>query len=411
MLMALAACAKPQTDLAQLRFVNATSASGTLDLYETDNELAHAQAMGTASGYLGLDAATYALRVRATGSAGNLVESSQALVKSTHYTMVAYGSDGNIKLATLTETTASPASGYAKLRVLNTTGDAAGLDVFVTDAATGLDAAPKAFAAVAAGATSTTSTVAGGTYRLRVTGADDRSDLRLDIGSFALPDQSVTTLLLVPGTGGVLVNAMAVREQGSVVALANASSRVRVVAGLTGNGTVTVSANAQVLASGLRAPAISGYLQVNAGQPAWSVLANGAAIAGPSTALSAAADYTLLVHGDAAAPVVTLLNDDNRLPSSSSKLKMRLVNAVIGLAGAAALTVDYAVVAGDVGYGAASAYGSLTAATASRVEATGSSSGASLYLNTDVNLVAQGVYSVFVLGGADAPAGLLRRDR
>jgi hypothetical protein len=47
--------------------------------------------------------------------------------------------------------------------------------------------------------------------------------------------------------------------------------------------------------------------------------------------LLAGYDYTYLVWGTAASPQVTLLTDDNRLPTTSGYAKFNVVNAVTGL--------------------------------------------------------------------------------
>ena len=59
-----------------------------------------------------------------------------------------------------------------------------------------------------------------GTYRIRVTGAGNTADLRLDIPSFSLTSQEVATVLLTPTTGGTLVNGAVLSQQGAYTAAA-----------------------------------------------------------------------------------------------------------------------------------------------------------------------------------------------
>jgi hypothetical protein len=42
---------------------------------------------------------------------------------------------------------------------------------------------------------------------------------------------------------------------------------------------------------------------------------------------------------------------------------------------------------------------------------TAANSSVAVYSATDINLQAQGVYTLFVLGGGNAPTGVLRKDR
>ena len=80
---------------------------------------------------------------------------------------------------------------------------------------------------------------AGGTYRIRVTGAGNPSDLRLDIPQVILLNQRVATVILTPTAGGTLANGSVLIEQGSdgtgglYSATPNTNARVRLVAAVT----------------------------------------------------------------------------------------------------------------------------------------------------------------------------------
>ena len=68
-------------------------------------------------------------------------------------------------------------------------------------------------------------------------------------------------------------------------------------------------------------------------------------------------------------------------------------------------------VASDVAYGNASSYTQVTTATAARIEVTSPLSTTPLFLAKDVALPSRGVFTVFMLGGASTPTGVLRRER
>jgi hypothetical protein len=75
------------------------------------------------------------------------------------------------------------------------------------------------------------------------------------------------------------------------------------------------------------------------------------------------------------------------------------------------LTADYSAVATDIATNTASSPASIAASTTMRLEATTPTVTGSLYLATDVTLQSGKVYTLFMLGDAATPVGVLRRDR
>ena len=130
--------------------------------------------------------------------------------------------------------------------------------------------------------------------------------------------------------------------------------------------------------------------------------------------LAPGADYTLLMYGSAASPLLTVITDDNRLPLSTTRTKIRLVNGVASL-DPLALSVDYGAVAASsyVVAGTAAAYTQIAADSAAQIEVDSPSLGA-VYLTTRTNgdnLLGQGVYSLFILSGRATPTGFLSNER
>jgi hypothetical protein len=250
-----------------------------------------------------------------------------------------------------------------------------------------------------------------GTYRIRVTGYGDKTDVRLDIPSVALSDQQITTFMLTGTAGGVLVDALTVNQGGSVTSYKNANARLRVVAAVTGNGSVTAGTTDGTVSSALRAPTVGAYVSTPAALTGLAVAVNGIAVDTSALALTAGTDATLLVYGDAAAPKVKLLVDDNSLATVTGNAKIRLVNVLNGLDSTITLNADYVAVADNVAFGTASTPASIAASTTMRLEVTSPLRTAALYTATDVSLVAQKVYTLFVMGDASAPVAVLRKDR
>jgi hypothetical protein len=202
-----------------------------------------------------------------------------------------------------------------------------------------------------------------------------------------------------------------VNQGGTVTSYKNANARLRVVAAVTGNGSVTASTTDGTVSSALRAPTVGAYVSTPATLSGLAVAVNGVAVDTSALALTAGTDATLLVYGDAAAPKVKLLVDDNSLATVTANAKIRLVNVLNGLDSTVTLNADYVAVADNVAFGFASTPASIASSTTMRLEVTSPLRVAALYTATDVSLVAQKVYTLFVMGDASAPVAVLRKDR
>ncbi|MDP3611270.1 MAG: DUF4397 domain-containing protein, partial [Rubrivivax sp.] len=114
--------------------------------------------------------------------------------------------------------------------------------------------------------------------------------------------------------------------------------------------------------------------------------------------------------GSAAASSLSVLVDDNRLPSSTSRVKMRLLHGAAGV-DPLTLSVDYLALSSDLAAGTVSAYSTLNTSAAARIDVTSAAAPAPLYSAEDVVLQSQGVYTVFMLAGNATPTGVIRKER
>ena len=407
----LVGCGGSSTGSASLRLVNA-SGYDALDLYIDDDKKLSSVDYGSGSDYIDADAATVDTSLTSAGSATYLLTQSRTLDTDTKYTVIAYGWQGALKSNIISDDTDAADSGKTKLTVLNTASDAGSLDVYLTAESDDLDQSTPVASGVAGGSSSSVTSVTSGTYRLRVTAAEDTSDVRLDVSGVALESTKVVTLVLMPGAGGVLVHGMKLVQGGAVSALYNTQARVRVIGGVSANGRVSVAIGSTTLLSGAPSPTIGAYSLVDAGDVTVNATVDGVALSGKAATLAAASDVTVLVSGDAASPTVTVIEDDNRLPTSSSKLKLRLLNSMSGMSSyPLTMTVDYAAVASDVAQGTVSDYVSIASSSSATLEVSSALSSTALYSLTDTALSAAGVYTVFMFGTSAAASGALRKER
>jgi hypothetical protein len=398
---------------ASVRLVNATLNHASIDMLANGTAAIGPTATDSASDYAGVPAGSPALQVNDVTSGSALATLAPSVGKDAHYVVIAYESGGALRTTVIAEDSAAPAAGTASLRVFDAATDAGAIDVYVTDPATDITTLTSPTFTFPASTTLQLSgflSIAPGTYRVRVTGSGNPVDLRLDMPTVTFTSQEVAALFLAPTTGGTLVNGAVLAQQGPYTAGRNTSARVRLAAAVASGAAVSASAGTTVIANNAVAPAVGGYLLVPAGA-AINVSVNGASVAAPATTLAAGSDSTLLIYGSAAAPTASLIADDNHLPTTSSNLKLRLLNGLTGAASPLTLDAAFAVVASNVVPGTASPYSVVASSTALRIDVFSPASLTPIYSDPALSVPGNAVYTLFMLGDAATPIPLLRRDR
>ncbi len=239
--------------------------------------------------------------------------------------------------------------------------------------------------------------------------AGDTSTLLLDIPALTLKNQEIATLILTHTSGGVLLNGAVLDQQGAMTPYTSQISRIRVAADATSSQQVSVTLGSVDLTSLATSPSVNDYVTVAPGSLSGTVTVNGTATPVASLAVSAGTDYTLLVTGDASAPVVTLIADNNT-PSTSTTatVKARVINGVNGLSGSLSATIDNKSL-GNATLGTASSYVQIPATTGtSTVQASIVTNPTSL---VNQSFTASGVYTVFIWGDSSAPKLAITQDR
>jgi hypothetical protein len=302
-------------DDASVRLINASAGYSSLDMYSNDGKVLSSVGFATASDYTDIAEGTVTTALANAGSSTYLLSESRTLSASTSYTIIAYGWEGNLKSVISSQDEAGADDNKTKVSVFNTATDAGSLDVYLTADSDALSASTPVTSSISAGSQSSYSSVTSGTYRLRVTAADDKTDVRLDVSGVVLSSTGVDTIILTPTTGGVLVNGIQVVQGGTVTKLLNTKARVRAVAAVADKATVTLSAGGTSVISSAPSPTVGAYTLVDAGSLTIAGTVNGAALGSSTLDLAAGSDVTLLVNGEVSAPAVTTITDDNRLPT------------------------------------------------------------------------------------------------
>lgn len=394
---------------AKLRLVNA-SAYATLDLRVEDTLRQGEVAHGETASYVEVDPGEADSKITRSGSATALLSFTPGLDRNKHYTVLAYGAEGALRQMLVDDNVGEPDSGRTLLRVLNAAPDAGKLDVYLTTASESLASAVPVQADAEYGVINGPLTLDSATWRLRVTAAGSKTDLRLDLPALVLEDKRVATLVLTPARGGVLMNMLLVTQQAGIARQDTTQARVRVAAGVADSGAVSATVGGQVLMASVGSPAVGLYQLLPAGTQALALAVNGTALPAPAVILAAGADYTLLVRGTPAAPASGWVEDDNRRAANAGEARLRLVNGVADLAEPLSMTVDFVPAADGVVPGVASGYLSLASTPTAQLSVTAAGQAAPLFTAVDQPLAAGAVYSVFVVGAKDAAVGILRKD-
>lgn len=402
-----------------LRAINLTTDLPSVDIFTGDTRRFNAVATDALAAAVTLEANTYTLNVKKANDAQTLLSGSYSLAKDQNYTAVVWGRETALRVSTLPEDEtfdASVSATTSRVRFFNATTDTGSLDVFITAANADLGSSQPIQTALTSGSLSGFRDLTAGTNRLRVTGAGDPNDVRLDVPNFTLGARKFATLVLTAGAGGILVNGTLIEQRGPVTSLKNANARVRVVASVGNAGNISASLGGSTLVGALRSPGVGPYSLVPAGAQNLTVRVNGAVISNATRTFAPGADYTVLAFGAENAGTVSLITDDNRLPAVNTRAKIRLINGLT-LSEPLTMQIDFLTqtATSDIAAGTGSAYATTAAAGSNRLDITAPTSADPLFSLTAASganlLQAQGVYTVFMLGGQNTPAGRLSRDR
>lgn len=425
----LNACGIDDVDDGHVRIVNATTDYSSIDLYTQDSNgndtlVVSGTAAGAASAYTDVKRGSDTFEIKSGTSAGNASSATGTVTTDDHFTLVSYITGNTLDTVFLSDDEDSPASGNAKLRVLNGASTEAGsVDVYLSqNACTNLSTTDTAFASAVAGPTAgsafttaysqVSAASSGSTWNLCVTDAGDKSTVLLDVPSFTLKDQEIATLILTRTAGGVLLNGGVLDQQGGLTPYTNSIARVRVIADAASTGTVTATINGVSLASDAASPTIGTYTIVPAGAVTGTYAINDTAINGVSLAsLSAGSDYTLFVGGTTGSPTITLIQDNNTpSTSSSSPVEARVLNGVNGASGTVTASVTGKQVGSNVAFGTASSYAAIPDATGT-ASLNVSVGGTQLPQETDQTFASGDVYTILVYGDASSPQIVINQDR
>jgi hypothetical protein len=417
-LLTLVGCGNTSDD-SKVRLINATTDISSLSLFADDDKLNDAVAADSISAYGEVKSTTnFQAKLKRGGSETVLSNTTQNLARDYHYLAVAWGREGNVSLTFLGEEEDEPSSGQAKVRVFNTATDAGSVDVYISDSTSALSSISPDVSNVDTGKVSGFSTVNRGTYRLRVTAAGDKDDLRLDTDSIVIGDKARITIIVQSGAGGVLTHSLIVSQQSELTVRKNASARVRSASSISSSGVVSTKVANVTVSNSLTSPSVGAYFLVPAGAQKTDITINGGVTTSSTFSFVAGGDYTIMSYGAVANPKQSFIVDDNRVPLTSGKAKIRLIHGAEPYS-SASMTYDSIAVTSEIPLGSASTSTNINPNSGNAlIEVNAPSSSTPLYTTektgggtTGATIDAKSVYTIFLLGGNTTPRGIIRKDR
>jgi S-adenosylmethionine/arginine decarboxylase-like enzyme len=327
---------------AHIRMLNLSTGYPSIDLYtinsddETDTRQLEAVTTGNMSDYRAIEADAYTLKFRKTGTSGNLFVSGGTLAGDVRVTYVAYGETNEFGMLALDDNIEKPNSGYTIAQVLNASSSR--LDVYLTGPDEAMEDVSATVTGVAASATAQ-ATVSSGSYRLRITGAGVKTDLRLDVPLISLSSASVLSIILTDAPGGVLVNAVLLPQQGQPTTYDNQeSAAVRVLNVsrgyssldlLTNNSDDTGTDTARF--TGITRGAASAYGALKAGTYTFKFRRSGASgnLAASAVTLNESAHVTYVAYGATNQFGLVRISDDIEVPDAGYT-KVQVLNTTPG---------------------------------------------------------------------------------
>ena len=357
-------------------------------------------AFASAGSYADFDTSGTAGQIYTAGTTTLLSSPSLAgLEKDKNYTVIAWGDTGAANHILVAEAeAASTTASKAKVLVMNLAAGAGTVDVYLTkDVPNLVDTTPNV-QVLGAGRTDTYREVDSGAYRLRVTAAGSKTDLRLDVPAVTLETAKVYVLMLTSAPGSAMVNALLMPYQSAPTRFENGIAKARVIAALPRTSTLTAAINGATLLGNAGSPVVSGYENVTVTGGAsltWSV--DGIAQPAQALLLERSNTYSVLLWGNAAAPTVTTLQEDTALPTTGTA-RLRVLNGVQGL-GPVSLTINLSPVLNNITGGQLAATTVTNTTDELQISVR---SGATTLFTESKKLTSGGIYTVYLTGTVGA---------
>ncbi len=366
--------------------------------------------------YLEVKQGTHEFKVSADGGQTNIIDFTATLGMAQDFTFVVYGPVEAVNQRLLFDTnTTIPNGGTFLVRVLNVATGVTSVDVYLTQPGVDLGVTAPVVSGVSVGATSLYFPATTGNAELRITpGASKEVIYDAQVGAVA--DKSLAEIVVFGKGSAKLVNAavLNIDASGTGQVYDSTLAEFKVLNAASLDAPLNVFADGALTLANIPFAGVSNYQKVGVGTriiTMESAASPGATLLTLEVSLAPATDTSIAVSGPGGA-LRSLVLSDNNLPSAVNRARVRFVNASPDLA-AMDVYVNFARQFSNVASNAASPYAEIVAditGTVYEFDFNIAGTTTPVLKLPGVTLISGKTYTVYIVGPAAAPQGVISED-
>lgn len=367
--------------------------------------------------YQSIDSGMREVQLSVAGSSTNVIDLIPTFAADTAYTFVAFGAVGSAAGLVLNDTlTVDPGAGLFALRVINAASNNAGIDIYVTSPGEDLNTVSPSIAGVAYGTNSAFANLPAGNRQVRVTAANSKQVI-YDAPAQSFGERAQIEAIVYSRGSSTLVNVASLNlDDTGTVTIANSQlARFKVVNGSSVGSPLNVFVDQDLALSNIPYAAASSYQTIDAGRRVLTIESTatpGAALLTLTPTFPSATDTAIAITGQAGALTATLYSDPN-FPPAPGRARVRFVNSTIDVA-ALDVFVNFSRQVSGLAMNTVSPGIELdadaTAGTSYEFDFNVSGSSQAALQLPGVVLLGGQLYTIYVVGPASAPAGVVVQD-
>jgi hypothetical protein len=402
---------------ARLRVLNAIPDANAISLtLDTNAPIVTGLAFQQMTQYIDVGSGSHEFKVSANGGASNVIDTTLNL-GGADYTYVVYGPVSAAVGGLFADTGfTTPTSGNFSVRFINSAAGVGAIDLYLTAAGIDLNTTSATVSNVGYGSASAFTTVPTGTYELRVTAANTK-DVIYDTGTAAFSEQTLKDIVAFTKGSSKLVQVavLNIDSTGTGKVNDNLLAEFKVVNASSVGSPLNVAVDGTLTLSNVPYTGVSNYTTVSAGSRTFTVQATitpGANLLTLVNTLAPATDTSLVLSGPAGA-LLPLVLQDNNLPPPVGRARLRFVNTSADFP-SLDVYVNFSKQVSSLTTQSASAYLEVTAdptiGTSYEFDFNTAGTVTPVLKLIGVSIIAGHSYTVYVVGPAAAPVGVVSKD-
>ena len=368
----------------------------------------------TIAPYQDIPAGAYTLNVNIAGATNPVFTLPETLNNVSAYTFVAFGAASNVNGFLLIDTLLVnvPNNNFA-LRLANASPTAGGIDVYLTAPGADISTASPFITGMIYAASSIFVNVPLGNYQLRLTRTGTKQVI-FDAPMPSVAELSGQTVLAYSRGSGQLVNVALLTTGGPSTIINNRLAQFKAINASSVASPLNLFVDGDLTLANIPYTGFSNYQLVDAGTRAMTVEATatpGATLLATSPTLTPATDTSIALYGSAGSLGALVLTDAN-VSTISGQAQVRFVNvspdlASIDVYANGTLAVSQLLQNSASGYALLDA---IAAGTSYQFDFDPSGTTTPVLTLPAVTLVAGNVYTIYVMGPASSPRGIVVQD-